>query len=598
MAGARMHINWDTGTDVAIEAVCPACTDTGPKSVRLKVRSAVPPCPELPLVMCGRCATAFFPTLQPPEYETVHATEAALAFYLEQGAGIDVMAEPLAAIDSAKVRRYLEVGCGFGFSLDFARTVFGWSVKGIDPGFAARAGRDQLGLDIASIYLNTPADAGAEPFDLVLCSEVVEHVFDPLGFLSILRGVLAPGATLLLTTPNAGAIAHETPAGVLVPLLSPGYHATLYSREGFETLLRRAGFTAVSVVEHGATLRAAAAMTEGTADLSRGLDRARYIDYLAERSEAVPAGTPLGLGYRYRRVKELTHAGRFAEALEAAGPMIEACRERWGIDLDKPEGFLAWQDWPTDIAGFHDRAPFSLCGILYCLGMAAWLQVGDRDRAGIFFQASAEAGERSRAVLQAAGADDGETEDLAWRARCNVVHLLAWSRPDRAADGALKLADMTSPLLGERIPAAILEDEQRKVFVDLVNLGQYTAADRLVIQVEAALPAKGPVLASTAFALGILTLNHRKAPRAAAALFGRAHEACLALPDRETAPIVEALLWPALFHQGQALANAGRKQEAGDALRGLLKPAPGLPPVPFDLRARTEVLVRAQRLPV
>lgn len=586
-----MHIDWNTSSAAPIDAVCPACADASPKSVRLTVQSAVPPNPLLPLALCGHCGTAFFPTLRQPEYESAQATDAALAFYLEQGAGIDVMAEPLSAIDPSKVRRYLEIGCGFGFSLDVARTVFGWSVQGIDPGFAARAGRDLLGLDISSTYLRTPADAGPDPFDLVLCSEVVEHIFEPLDFLSILRGVLAPGGTLLLTTPNAGAIAPETAAGVLVPLLSPGYHVTLYSCEGFETLLRRAGFTAVSVSEHGPTLRATAAMTEGTADLSRRLDRARYLDYLVERSGTVAADTPLGLGLRYRRFKELTHAGRFAEAREAAVPVIEACRTRWGLELDKPDALSSMADWPADIAGFHNRAPFSLCGILYCLGIAAWLHDDDRERARLYFQAAGEAGERARAALQGAGADDGETDDLAWRARGHAAGILAWSNPVAAAAGIERLARDPSPILGERIPSSILTGIRRQTFIDLVNLGHYAAADRLARDVEDDLAQWSLAeTASAAFALAILFLNHRRALKTAAGWFGKAAEA-----SREPgAP----LLWPALYHQAEALAAAGKKPQAAEVLRELLSPAPGLPAVPADLRDRAEKLARSQRLPV
>ncbi|CAO3460142.1 hypothetical protein [Azospirillum argentinense] len=586
-----MHIDWNTSSAAPIDAVCPACADASPKSVRLTVQSAVPPNPLLPLALCGRCGTAFFPTLRQPEYESAQATDAALAFYLEQGAGIDVMAEPLSAIDPSKVRRYLEIGCGFGFSLDVARTLFGWSVQGIDPGFAARAGRDLLGLDISSTYLRTPADAGPDPFDLVLCSEVVEHIFEPLDFLSILRGVLAPGGTLLLTTPNAGAIAPDTAGGVLVPLLSPGYHVTLYSREGFEALLRRAGFTAVSVSEHGPTLRATAAMTEGTADLSRRLDRARYLDYLAERSRTVAADTPLGLGLRYRRFKELTHAGRFTEAREAVVPVLDACRARWGLELDKPDALPSMADWPADIADFHDRAPFSLCGILYCLGIAAWLHDDDRERARLYFLAAGEAGERARAALQAAGADDGETDDLAWRARGHAAGILAWSKPLAAADGIERLARDTSPILGERIPPVILTGLRRQTFIDLVNLGHYAAADRLARDVEDDLAQWGPAeAASAAFALAILSLNHRKAVKTAAGWFGKAAETSRALGT--------PLLWPALYHQAEALAATGQKPQAAEALRGLLSPAPGLPAVPADLRDRAEKLVRSQRLSV
>nr|WP_175428969.1 class I SAM-dependent methyltransferase [Azospirillum argentinense] len=546
-------------------------------------------------MLCNHCGTSFFPTLKEPEYETAHATKEALAFYLEQGAGIDVMAEPLAAIDSSKVQRYLEIGCGFGFSLDFARSVFGWSVQGIDPGFAANFGREMLDLPIASTYLRTPADAGPEPFDLVLCSEVVEHVFEPLGFLEILRGVLAPGGTLLLTTPNAGAIAPDTPAGILVPLLSPGYHVTLYSRAGFEALLRRAGFTAVQVTEHGPTLRAAVSMTEGTADLSRRLDRDRYIDYLRERARTIAPDTPLGLGLRYRRLKELTHAGRFAEAEEAARQVVEACRARFGFDLDKPDELLAWTDWPADLAAFHARGPFSLCGILYCLGMLAWLHHGNRDLARTCFQAAAMAGEHARAVLQKIGADDGETDDLAWRARGYAAQILAWTNPAAAADAVERFETEPSLVLKERIPLGILADVRQETFTTLLNLGHYAVADRLALGVEQDLPTRTlGQTASVTFGLGILCLNHRKAAKMASTWFAKAHEASrrllAAAPEQAM-----ALLWPALYHQALALVQAKDKNGAAEAVSVLLDPSAS-PAVPPDIVEQAKALARTHRL--
>ena len=597
-----MHIDWDISGAADIKGTCPACADAGPKPVRLRIRSAVSPFPLLPLVTCGQCGTALFPTMEEPGYESIqgakteHGSEAALAFYLEQGAGIDVMAEQLSAVEPSSVRRYLEIGCGFGFSLDFAHTALGWTVRGVDPGFAARKGRELLGLDIDPIYLRTPADAGPEPFDLVLCSEVVEHIFEPLEFLSILRGVLAPGGTLLLTTPNAGSIAPETPAGALLPLLSPGYHHAVYSRQGFETLLRRAGFATVSVVEHGATLRAAVSMGGGTADLSRSFDRDFYIRYLAERSRTIPVDTPFGLGLRYRYIKELTHAGRFAEVRDLVKPVIQACRTGWGLDLDKPETLFR-REWPGNMIQFHDHAPFNLCGILYCLGMLVWHEE-DRAQARVYFQVAAELGERIRVTLQASGIDDGETAALSWRARGYAAHILAWIAPLGAAGGVDNLANTTSPILGERIPQDILNDIRGQTFTALVNLSQHAAADRMVWDIESSLPGYEPAqAASLAFALGILNLNHRRAPKVAARWFSKAHELSRDLVEQGNAQNAP-LFWPALYHEGQAWIHAKLPQEAGAVLARILNPAPGLPVVPPDLRAQTEALVRAKRLPV
>lgn len=591
-------VSWEDG-DERMEAVCPACGDAAAKPVRLKVRSPWPPNPIQSLVVCEHCGTAAYPTLTQPPYEAVF--DPLVACYLEQNAGIDSMARVLSAVEPERVRNYLELGCGYGLLLDYARTVFGWHVRGFDPGFSAQEGSKTLGVDISHSYLERPEDAGPEPQDLVFCSEVIEHVFDPLSLLGLLRQVLAGGGTLMLTTPSAGAIHTGTRPGTLLSLLSPGYHFVLFSKEGMETILRRAGFQDVRVIDQGHSLLAAASPGTLALDFDRPYDRRLYRSYLETRIPTLAPKSPLGLGYRYRLLKELTHAGDYPAARAAGNEAAAAVRLRWDLDLADPAALLRRLEdspVPAGVEPYHATAPFNLCGILYFHGMLAWQLDGKRDVAALWFAAAALAGERMRAALHVIGADDGETEELSWLARGHIPHLLVWDRPDDAAEGILRLGETPSPLLGETAPADIVADARRKVFVDLVNLGQYAVADRLAAPVEETLPEGGAVLASTAFALGILTLNHRKAPRAAAAFFARAHRACLELPDRATAPIVPALLWPALYHQGQALANAGQRAEAGEALRGLLRPAPDLPPVPFDLRARTEQLVRTQRLPV
>jgi len=593
-----MHIVWNNGG--TSNAPCPACGNGGVKATRLAVRSALPPFPDLPLAVCGECGTHFFPTLTPPEYETAHAEEDALAFYLEQGAGVDVMAESLFAVDPKSVRRYLEVGCGFGFSLDFARAVFGWTVRGVDPGFAAAAGRRLLDLDILPTYLRTPADAGDEPRQLTLCSEVVEHIFEPVAFLELLRGVLDTDGVLLLTTPNAGAIAPDTSMGTLVPLLSPGYHVNLYSADGLARLLRRAGFTSVEVIERGPTLRAAASTGKLAVDLSRPIDRRRYLTYLEERSRTVPGDTPLGLGLRYRRLKEFTHTGDFAAAGDAAREVKDIVGARWGINLDDPKSVLGTEFPSGDIKAYHARAPFCLCGILYCLGIAALLRDDDKKKARTLFLAAAEAGEASRAALQSAGADDGETDDLTWRSRGHAARLLAWDSPAEAVEEIERLANTPGPRLGERIPPAVLLDTRDDLFVTLVNLGHHDQADALAAEIEEdvaspAIPAAR--YASTAFTLGIHNLNFRKAPETAARWFEKSHTRALEVAERSPAS-VEGVLWPALYHQAHALSDAGRKKEATVLLRRLLNhpDAKRLPPLSTSLRARATLLAATARL--
>jgi SAM-dependent methyltransferase len=591
-----MSIDWTIGGTSGV--LCPACRDTDPKPVMLSVPSARPPRQDLPLALCRACDTAFFPTLEAVAYEGLEGAEEALAFYLEQGAGIDAMVETVEVLAHDRACRYLEIGCGYGLSLDYARKMFGWEVRGVDPGFGAVAGKLQLGLDIIEGYLRSPADVAPLPYDIIMCSEILEHVPDPDGFLSVIPQILTPGGTLILTTPNAALIAKDTPSGTLIPLLSPGYHVVLYSRKGLEAILKRVGFTSVSVVERGPTLRAAASMGRLEADLESPLNRARYLDYLGRRADEIPANSPLALGLRYRQLKELTHAGEYALAEKISGLVGELCRQRWGNDFMRPEDFVKEGAPLPDLRSYHALYPFCLCGILYFRSMLAWRQDNCADFARKGFLAAAGVGERLRALLLGIGADDGETEELAWRALGHAAHAVAATDPGIAAREAKGFGHTRSPVLSETMPALIAVEMRRAVFVTLVNFGHGTQAAQLADDVAAEAPGSSQNVAPAFFALGILALNHSKDPKNAVDWFAKAHAASRPVAE-QTSGEVQSLLWLSLYHEALALVQIGERRAAESRLRCLVGlPPSGLPEVTPELNRRACELARNYNLSI
>ncbi|WP_372884423.1 bifunctional 2-polyprenyl-6-hydroxyphenol methylase/3-demethylubiquinol 3-O-methyltransferase UbiG [Shimia sp.] len=102
--------------------------------------------------------------------------------------------------------RLLDIGCGGGLlSEPMAR--LGATVIGADAAAGnipvARVHAEQSGLKID--YRNTTAEALAEAdeqFDVVLNMEVVEHVADPLAYLTACRQLLKPGGLHLCSTIN------------------------------------------------------------------------------------------------------------------------------------------------------------------------------------------------------------------------------------------------------------------------------------------------------------------------------------------------------------------------------------------------------------
>lgn len=102
--------------------------------------------------------------------------------------------------------RILDIGCGGGLLCEpMAR--LGAQVVGVDaaerniPVAQTHAEQSGLTIDYRFTTAEALADTGAE-FDIVLNMEVVEHVADPLGFLTACQQLLRPGGLHICSTLN------------------------------------------------------------------------------------------------------------------------------------------------------------------------------------------------------------------------------------------------------------------------------------------------------------------------------------------------------------------------------------------------------------
>lgn len=116
------------------------------------------------------------------------ARAAALAAYLEQYVG--------------KVDRHLDIGSSTGSLLQTVHDRYGSEMVGVEPGETYRAFARERGIRVfPSLEAIDQAD-GAQ-FDLISMAHVLEHLPDPFGYLSRLRGSrFAPGGWLLVEVPN------------------------------------------------------------------------------------------------------------------------------------------------------------------------------------------------------------------------------------------------------------------------------------------------------------------------------------------------------------------------------------------------------------
>ncbi len=360
--------------------------------------------------------------MTPPDYEKGPCASELLKYYVELGAGLDTMIEPLNRVDQTRIKTFLEIGCGYGFSLDFARFAFGWTVKGMDPSPLAAAGRDTLGLDIDSTYLSKETDFGKR-FDLVMCSEVIEHLPVPAELITLIARTLADDGALILTTPNVLALRKDASASVLLSILAPGFHLVLYSPKSLEMLLKQSGFSYVRVWEQANSLHAIAAHRPYPTSPATKVDRAVYRRYLNARIADVQTDSTLAIGLIYRLFKEMANAGEFHEAERVFKDLKDTYYRVYGIDVDMPATLTFDGEADLSLSEFLRHYPFNLCCTLYFKGMCEFANRQDYPRAIEYFRAAVRAGVAiSNKLSSPVFIVDSETENLVIQAAILTIY--------------------------------------------------------------------------------------------------------------------------------------------------------------------------------
>ncbi|ADB40912.1 class I SAM-dependent methyltransferase [Spirosoma linguale] len=98
--------------------------------------------------------------------------------------------------------KILEVGCGLGY-LTYSLVKSGYNVKGVDISKeAVQEATRRYGkyYEYADIY--EYSKTSNEKFDIIILTEVIEHIPDPVGFIAALKDLLSVSGRILVTTPN------------------------------------------------------------------------------------------------------------------------------------------------------------------------------------------------------------------------------------------------------------------------------------------------------------------------------------------------------------------------------------------------------------
>jgi SAM-dependent methyltransferase len=194
------------------------------------------------------------PGSQVPDHGAFHPeASGGRAFNSDVGLGVAGLTLEIIAAQPG-VRTVCDFGCGNGY-LAGQLGKRGFTVLGIEPTdtYLKIANEHHAGERVTFLKamigseLIEPLAANYPPFDLVVSSDVIEHVYDPLDFLKTAFAVLRPGGVAVIGTPYHGYLKN-----VAISLAGRwdshhsvhwhGGHIKFFSVPALTTMMRRAGF--------------------------------------------------------------------------------------------------------------------------------------------------------------------------------------------------------------------------------------------------------------------------------------------------------------------------------------------------------------------
>ncbi|MDO8137664.1 MAG: class I SAM-dependent methyltransferase [Candidatus Brocadiales bacterium] len=176
-----------------------------------------------------------------------------------------------------KSGKLLDIGCGTGnFLGEVKRHGLAFQVSGLDfDRNAVETAKRSFGLEnVYAMSLEEFCAKGSKGgFDVVTFFQVLEHQWDPVGFLERVKEFLVPGGYIVLGIPN------RNTWKALLSWDHPPMHFTRWSPRALRSLLEEHGFSVVSILESPPTFPEARALIPDKIKFFRRLEDATAIGF-------------------------------------------------------------------------------------------------------------------------------------------------------------------------------------------------------------------------------------------------------------------------------------------------------------------------------
>lgn len=158
-------------------------------------------------------------------------------------------------ISKCKKGRFLDIGCGEGFSLDFFSNS-DWDVVGLDysvDGVSRQFPDEVKNVRVGDLYQSLDQiQSNGEKFDLIICNNVLEHLLDPINFFGRFNELLTPDGVARIQVPNDNSYLQRNAVDKdLAPDLfwvAPTEHMSYFTQDSLKNLATSCGLKVVDVL--------------------------------------------------------------------------------------------------------------------------------------------------------------------------------------------------------------------------------------------------------------------------------------------------------------------------------------------------------------